>query len=242
MERALEVGFLGGESLETQIAHAWGFVACVETFLAQECESDSELGIASGEYPTTKSLGPARFLDLGSGGGLPGLVLAHHWQQSEVVLLDGNLRKTAALREAVNACGWANRVGVVHSRAEVAARSGLRGVFDLVVSRSFGPPPVTAECAAAFLRPGGLLVVSEPPAHFIPVTGTGMCASNPGRWPSEGLVVVGLEPVAAWRRRFGYQVLRQAASCPKRFPRREGIPRKRPIYRLPETGTGRSDE
>jgi 16S rRNA (guanine527-N7)-methyltransferase len=152
------------------------------------------------------------------------------------VLLDGNFRKAVALRKAVDACGWANRVRVVHSRAEVAARSDLRNAFDLVVARLFGPPPVTAECAAPFLRRGGLLVVSEPPVDMAPGSDAGACASNADRWLPEGLAVVGLEAVAGWRRRFGYQVLQQVLPCPTRFPRRVGVAMKRPIYQVPSSG------
>lgn len=225
--------------MATQIAHAWEFAACVEMFLAPKLEHEPKSGVASWGHAGITSGGPARFLDLGSGGGMPGLVLAHHWQRSQAVLLDSNSRKTVALREAVDACGWSNRVSVVHSRAEVAARSDLRSAFDLVVARSFGPPPVTVECAAPFLRCGGLLVVSEPPVDPPPGSNVGACASNPDRWPPEGLVVVGLEVVAGWRRLFGYQVLRQVVPCPTRFPRRVGVPRKRPIYRVSNTGIGR---
>ena len=159
-------------------------------------------------------------------------MLAHHWLRSQAVLLDANLQKTSALREVVDECGWAHRVKVVRARAEAAGRSDLRGSFDLVVARSFGSPPVTAECAAPFLRPGGLLVVSEPPPEVQSLGKAGIRASNSDRWPLEELVLVGLEPLAGWRGEFGYQVLRQVLSCPTRFPRREGIPGKRPIYRI----------
>ena len=72
---------------------------------------------------------------------------------------------------AASSCGMrsrgsvsAHRVEVVVGRAEVLARSAaLRATFDLVVARSFGAPAVTAECAVGFLRPGGSLVVTEPP-------------------------------------------------------------------------------
>jgi 16S rRNA (guanine527-N7)-methyltransferase len=229
----------------TQIAHALEFAECAESFLASGHEPTSpELGPEATSWATTgmtadHAVAPFRFLDLGSGGGLPGLVLAHHWPCSRAVLLDGSRRKAMALRKAVGECGWADRVNVVHSRAEVAARSELRGAFDLVVARSFGLPPTTAECAAPFLRSGGLLVVSEPPVDLPPDSNVAGCASDPDRWSPEGLVVVGLKPVTGWRRRFGYQVLRQFVPCPERFPRRVGVARKRPIYKVSSPDTGR---
>lgn len=169
-------------------------------------------------------------------------MLAHRWEQAQAVLLDSSLRKTNFLEEVVADCGWRRRVRVVRSRAEEAARSELRGRFDLVVARSFGPPPVTAECAAGFLREGGLLVVSEPPPRLhaegtLQSLAQGVeSISDSDRWPVEGLALVGLEPLGLWREEFGYEVLRQSSSCPERFPRRVGVPRKRPLYYVATAG------
>jgi 16S rRNA (guanine527-N7)-methyltransferase len=124
--------------------------------------------------------------------------------------------------------GWGNRVRVLTERAEVAGHTdGLRRSFTLVVARSFGSPPVTAECAAPFLRRGGLLVVSEPPAISVD--------DGDPRWPEEPLASVGLEPLELRRDTFGYQLLRQIADCPERFARRVGVPTKRPLYRVRQT-------
>jgi 16S rRNA (guanine527-N7)-methyltransferase len=168
-------------------------------------------------------------MDLGSGGGIPGLVLAHLWPDREAVLLDSNERRTRFLSEVIDEQGWAPRVRVVVGRAETAGRvEALRGGFSLVVSRSFGAPPVTAECAAPFLCQGGLLIVSEPPAPHP------KDRIDDARWPQEGLALVGLEPLALWRDVFGYRILRQRTLCPLRYPRRVGIPGKRPLYRVGE--------
>jgi 16S rRNA (guanine527-N7)-methyltransferase len=106
----------------------------------------------------------------------------------------------------------------------------FRGAFSLVVARSFGPPAVVAECGAPFLCPGGILVVSEPPPP--PVDG-GRTGPEGGRWPGRALAELGLVPQDPSQDRFGYQVLRQAEPCPDRYPRRTGIPSKRPLYRAP---------
>ncbi len=169
---------------------------------------------------------PARVLDLGSGGGVPGLVVAWRWPSSEVVLLDSSRRRTEVLAAAVATLGWADRVRVLQARAEEAGRQDdWRGSFDLVVARSFASPPVTAECAAPFLTTGGLAVVSEPPARDDEATAS--------RWPAPALRELGLEPVMRVVDGFTFQVLRQSRPCPERFPRRVGVPSKRPLYRIP---------
>lgn len=159
-------------------------------------------------------------LDLGSGAGLPGLPLAVAWPDSRWTLVDAGVRRAEFLERAVRALGVEERVTVVEGRAEVLARrDGLRGCFDLVVARGFGPPAVTAECGAGFLAVGGRMVVSEPPG------------GRPARWPADGLAVLGLE-VGETREVSGatYQVLRRRGACPDRYPRRVGIPAKRPLF------------
>ena len=146
-------------------------------------------------------------LDLGSGGGLPGLVIAVGVPEVRVVLLDASERRTDALRRAVSALALGQRVEVWRGRAEQFGRDErCRGAFDAVVSRGFGPPGVTAECAAPFLAVGGQLVVSEPPA------------GSTGRWPASGVSLVGLtlDPGGST----AFASLTQAELCPDRFPRR----------------------
>jgi 16S rRNA (guanine527-N7)-methyltransferase len=161
---------------------------------------------------------PKRALDLGSGGGLPGLPLAMADSATAWVLLDGSQTRAEFLRAAIERLGLGDRVAVVGQRAETAARSRLRGSFDLVVARSFASPAATAECGAPFLRLAGQLIVAEPPG------------GQPDRWDSPGLARLGLrigdrvvEPTA-------YQTLVQVELCPDRFPRRVGIPAKRPLF------------
>src|SRR5690606_17211507 len=129
-----------------------------------------------------------RVLDLGSGGGVPGLVLAVRRPDLDVVLLDAMSRRCTFLEAAAAELGLAGRVRVVCERAEVAARDPeLRGTFDVVVARSFAAPPVTAECAAGFLRVGGRLLVSEPPDH-----------TGEERWPAAPLDELGLTVGRRW--------------------------------------------
>ncbi len=162
---------------------------------------------------------PGRALDIGSGGGLPGLVLAELWPESEWVLLDGAKRSTGFLEGAIVDLGWAHRVTVVHARAELAGRDpSLRASFELVTARSFAAPAVLAECAAPFLLAAGHIVVSDPPA------GAGE------RWPVAGLAEFGLAVARHTETNGHFTVLRQEILCPDRFPRPPGLPAKRPLF------------
>ena len=210
LNEARDFGFLGPGPVETHIEHAEGFVALAR----RHSPADADAGADA-----------ARFLDLGSGGGLPGLVLATMWPTCSLVLLDAAVRRTEFLRQAVVRCGLEDRVTVVTDRAEVAGRDPeLRGQFDGVVVRSFGPPAVVAECAAPFLKKGACVIVSEPPESMDRSLVAGI------RWEAPELSQVGLEPIEFVRENFGYQVLRQREICPDRFPRRNGVPAKHPLF------------
>jgi len=160
-------------------------------------------------------------LDLGSGGGLPGLVLAVCHPELEFVLLDSTLKRTRYLSWAVEQLDLADSVHVVTVRAEDAGHEyGFRGRFAAVLSRSFGRPAVAAECAAPFLLVGGRLIVSEPPVE----------PCGDGRWPEAGCGLVGLRPERSVSDPFHFVVLRQTIECGERFARRAGIPAKRPLF------------
>jgi len=221
---AREAGFLGPGPIERHLRHAQGFVALAR----METE---------GESP--------RMLDLGSGGGLPGLVVAGGWPEATVVLLEASERRAQFLKRAVAACDLQQRVSVVHQRAEICGRDPLyRATFDGVVARSFGAPAVVAECASPLLRLGGWLIVSEPPREdttIDPESETDLtdprlpaperpAPEEAGRWPADKLAAFGLKPTESVRAEFGYQILRQILPCPDRFPRRNGIPSKRPLF------------
>jgi len=193
LERARTLGVLGPGPVLDHIDHAERFVRALE-------------GLPLG----------AKILDLGSGGGVPGLVIADRRPDLRVVLLDSMQRRVALLAEAIDQLGWADRVSAVLSRAETFARQAdQRAGFQAVTARSFGPPATVAECAAPLLALGGLLIVSEPP-------------DQPDRWPAAGLAEFGLRAESVSPP--GLQVLRQQESCPDRFPRRDGVPAKRPLF------------
>jgi 16S rRNA (guanine527-N7)-methyltransferase len=170
-------------------------------------------------------------LELGAGGGLPGLVLAVEDPSLHLVLLDSARRSVDFLQWAVGELQLSAQVKIVTARAEEAGRDDrYRAQFAAVVARSFGRPAVTAECAAPLLRVGGRLVVSEPPADAAAATADVPVTPTPTRWPVDGCAELGLVPELMLRGAFGFAVLRQESLCPERFPRRPGIPTKRPLF------------
>jgi 16S rRNA (guanine527-N7)-methyltransferase len=171
-----------------------------------------------------------RLLDLGTGGGVPGLLLAEHWPEASLTLLDVIQRRCTLLERWVAEAGLDSRVAVICGRAEELGRDeSLRGSFDTVVARSFGSPAVTAECGSPFLKTEGLLVVSEPPRSSADLDRGLGDAGNP-RWPAEGLAILGLEQIGAVSEPYHFVALRQRSQCPDRYPRRTGLPAKRPLF------------
>jgi len=119
-------------------------------------------------------------LDLGAGGGVPGLLLASRFPALQWTLLDVQRRRTSFLSRVVIDLCLQERVEVLHADACEAARDDRwRERFAAVTARSFGPPAVTAESAVGFLRSGGRLVVADP-------------RQAGDRWPAPGLAALGL--------------------------------------------------
>tara|TARA_A100001037_G_C15065751_1_gene596969 strand:- start:618 stop:1289 length:672 start_codon:yes stop_codon:yes gene_type:complete len=160
-------------------------------------------------------------VDLGTGGGIPGLVLASrtlwHWS-----LVDRSETRTAFLRWAVRSLGLEDRVEVILSDAVEVARGALRSKAGVVTARGFASPASTAECAAPLLEEGGLLMVSEPPiGSEQPAERVLEAGGVPWRWPAEGLSQLGVEDLGGWLMDGAtYRALRRIGMCPERFPRR----------------------
>ncbi|MDO9174244.1 MAG: class I SAM-dependent methyltransferase [Actinomycetota bacterium] len=117
--------------------------------------------------------------DLGSGGGLPGLVISVRRPELSVTLVERRHSRADLLSRAVRALQLTDRVTVLADDVRVLAERSPRS-FDAVTARSFAAPPITARWAGRLLRSGGVLVVSEPPRE------------SADRWPDSVLVEAGL--------------------------------------------------
>lgn len=200
LERSRAAGHLGPAPVADHISHSLAFAAAVATVAA-----------------------PDRAVDLGAGGGIPGLVLAQLvWPATAWALVEARRLRAEFLRAAAAELGLERRVVVDDRRAEILGHDPMfRASFDLVTARSFGPPAVAAECAAPLLRVGGKLVVSEPPADR---------EGGEDRWPRAGLALLGLRLAATVQGPPALVVLVQEEPCAGRFPRRPGKPAKAPLF------------
>ena len=201
LEQARRAGHLGPVDPVAQVEHSTALARCV-------------------------GCPPPRFLDLGSGAGVPGLVLAVLWPETSGVLLESSVRRSRALEQSLDRLGLGGRIVVVTDRAEARGHiKGFREAFPVVVARAFGAPAATAECGSAFVAIGGRLIVSEPPL--------GSGASRPNeRWPTMGLGRLGLELEDVWREgSAGFAVLVKTTGIEGQYPRRVGIPARHTLWR-----------
>ncbi|MGI9658249.1 MAG: RsmG family class I SAM-dependent methyltransferase [Gaiellaceae bacterium] len=154
-------------------------------------------------------------VDVGSGGGSPGIPLAATRPDLEVTLLEATGKKVAFLRR------WAkefDNVAVEHARAEELAKAAGREAFDFAVARALAPPAVALEWALPLVRRGGRFVLYTTRPHrdlvaqIAPLLGGQLIDAADAAGSDRMLCIV-----------------EKSAETPARFPRRVGIARKRPL-------------
>jgi len=166
-------------------------------------------------------LGGAEAVDVGSGGGSPGIPLALALGL-ETTLLEATGTKCRFLERAVAALGAP--CTVVHARSEEYARGAGRDRFPLAFARALAPPRVAAELVLPLVAPGGAAILwtgAQIDAAALEATAALV----------QGTVEV-VHDVGPARR---LVVLRKVAPTPERFPRRPGIARARPLLPVPSS-------
>jgi 16S rRNA (guanine527-N7)-methyltransferase len=163
-------------------------------------------------------------VDVGSGGGMPGLPLKIAFPAVRLTLVESVNKKARFLRETVAQLGLAD-VQIVAQRAELAARlPEHRDQYAWATARALGKLPVVIELCAPFLEPGGLLVAQRSGNLDQDVLAAAPAFKALRLWsrtPIE-LAVAGLEG-------HGLIVGEKYAPTPETYPRRPGLPRKRPL-------------
>jgi 16S rRNA (guanine527-N7)-methyltransferase len=145
-------------------------------------------------------------VDVGSGGGAPGIPLAVALPERQVTLLEANGRRCAFLRTV--ALEFPN-VEVVQGRAEQQET----GRFGVAVAKALAAPPVAAEWCLPLVRVGGAVVLYVGPSAE--VDAVSRVSERLGGGPAEQLP--------------GLLVLQKLEPTPPGFPRRPGVAKKRPL-------------
>ncbi len=174
--------------------------------------------------PSTLACAP-KILDAGAGAGFPGVPLKIAFPSIRLTLVDSALKKTAFLRRLVEALELQDS-DVVTARLEDAGRdAGLREAFDLVVARAVAKMCVLAELTLPLCAVGGA-VVCQKGASIEDELASSRAAIDALGGEVADVTQVDL-PELGQRR--SLVVLRKARPTPERYPRRPGIPAKRPI-------------
>jgi 16S rRNA (guanine527-N7)-methyltransferase len=155
-------------------------------------------------------------VDVGAGGGSPGIPLASARPDLRIDLLEAQRRKCDFLERA--AAPFPN-VRVVCARAEEHGRREGREAYGAAVAQALAPPPTALEWCLPLVREGGRVVLL---AGAVDLEGAAAAAEAVGGGRPE------LVPLPGSERR-SLLVVTKVAATPDRFPRRPGVARKRPL-------------
>lgn len=164
-------------------------------------------------------------MDVGTGAGLPGVALKIAFPALHVTLLESTGKKATFLRGIVEQFHW-DDVEVVAERAETAGRDErFRDQYDWVTARAVAPLPVVVEICAPFLSTGGFLVAHRRGDLDADVEHAAVAFAELKLWARRPQMV-DLPTLADGR---GLVIGEKYARTPERYPRRPGIPAKRPL-------------
>jgi 16S rRNA (guanine527-N7)-methyltransferase len=166
---------------------------------------------------------PGLVADVGSGGGFPGLVMATVAPATRFVLIEPLRKRAGLLRAAAAELGLSN-VEVLATRAEEAGRGDLRDSCPAVVARAVAPLAELLEYTAPLVAPGGLLLLPK---------GSGLERELEEAAPALQALACSVVKVRPMRPEVSQLVrvlvLRKDGPTPAAYPRRPGVPRKRPL-------------
>ena len=167
--------------------------------------------------------GAKTLIDVGTGAGFPGMALALSCPETRVTLLDSQRKRLDFLAEVQTRTG-ADNVTLIHARAEDGAgRPELRESFDIAAARAVAPLNVLCEYLLPFVKPGGYALCWKGPAVSDEMEDGAAAARKLGgsveapvtlAWEGENHLLV---PV------------RKTETTLPQYPRKNGIPAKRPL-------------
>ena len=217
-----------------------GFADGVERFVALLLDANARLNLTRvlkpeavarlhlldsiAALPLVDLVGAARAVDLGTGGGVPGVVLAIARPNMRWLLADSVRKKADAVAAIIAELGLPN-VEVASERAEVLGRT-RRASSDLVTTRALAPLPVLVEYALPLLRVGGSLLAWKGSLGAEEMRAGAAAAVEVGGEAPE-VVPSGVDALGDHQ----FVAVRKGQPTPDRYPRRPGEPTRRPLGR-----------
>ncbi len=166
-----------------------------------------------------------KVIDVGTGAGFPGMMLALFRPDLSFTLLDAQQKRLTFLEAVLKETG-AKNVTLVHARAEDGARNpALRGQFDLAVARAVAAMPVLTEYLLPYVKVGGKALCWKGPGAIEELPQASKAAKILGGRLGEA--VPALIPGRDWQHIL-LPVFKEA-STPKKYPRKAGTPGKEPL-------------
>lgn len=163
-----------------------------------------------------------KVVDVGSGGGLPGLPLKIALPSLRMTLVEADQAKAAFLVRACAALGLQD-VEVVARRAEDVGRDPLyRDSFDVAVARALAPMPVLVELCLPLVRVGGRLLAQK-------TEGEDMAGANRAIDALGGSLNGVVAAPSAARRAGTVVIVDKVRPTPPAYPRRAGVPSRKPL-------------
>lgn len=166
-----------------------------------------------------------RVIDIGSGGGFPGIPIAIARPDWSVTLLDATRKKTTFLATLLTNLDCQNATSLCDRAEQVGQTADHRQTYDLALIRAVGPAPVCAEYALPLLRIGGLAILYR---------GQWTASDTEALQPIVEQLGGQVESVAGFLTPLSQSVrhclyLRKVLPTPREFPRSIGIPAQSPL-------------
>lgn len=167
----------------------------------------------------------SQMIDVGTGAGFPGLPVKIAWPEIALTLLEATGKKARFLESMVAELGLSD-VQVVQGRAEdIGHEPGHRGAYRLALARAVAPLPVLLELTLPFLATGGVLAAPKGSALQREVRASTNAVAALG---GEIETVVPLDLLGEGPRQ-SLVIVRKTGVTPNNYPRRAGMPGKRPL-------------
>ncbi len=183
-----------------------------------------------------------RLIDIGTGGGVPGMVLAIARPEIDVTLLDATGKKIQFLAEVARDLGLAN-VRTLHGRAEeIGTDRSIRGRFDIGTARAVASIPALMELGLPLLKRGGFLLLPK----GAEITDELEAGERAGRILGGTVIEASFLPDAGTSIATRLVVVEKTRPTPGAYPRRSGVPSRNPLGTAPRSNRpedpGRGDD